>query len=67
MGQLSITRPALFCRVSQPIIDINGYIIGRVASPPNDTSYDRETKGMLHIILDESQSETFSKGELYHK
>ena len=41
--------------------------MGHVASPPDDAAYDTETKDLLYIILDESQSDTFSKGELDHK
>lgn len=54
-------------RVPHPIVDINGYIIGHVASPPNDALYDTETKDLLYNILDESQSNSFSNGELHHK
>lgn len=48
-------------------MDQSGLIIGYIAVPPEDPSYDRDVEDLLGIFVEESGSDAFSDGELHHK
>lgn len=50
-----------------PIVDRNNFIIGYIAFPPDGSAYEKDTKDLFRIIIEESDSDTFSPGELHHK
>ncbi|KAF8174537.1 hypothetical protein BJ912DRAFT_931392 [Pholiota molesta] len=55
-------------RLPRPILDCDGRIVALIAgAPPRDTTYDKDAHDLFKIIIEESDSNTFTKKELVHK